>query len=508
MQKNCIYDLVWLNRNDIACGGGDKNISIVDIETFEQKLLLKGHSESIKSLATLRQNTNILASASRDSSILIYDLRFNKNNDGTLHAINTIQSAHMCCSSQSAKTPSKSHKLTNTKTKSPVACILYHTEHMLISCGAIDSQIKIWDLRKTYSNRFIEPQPLHVLNNAFTTKGYSNLVLSYSNRFLYANCMNNHIYEYDLWENFTDNFKCKEICANSVHKNGSNYVKSSISPCDNFLLTGSSDNNGIIYPLKYKSHAKILKFEVHTSEVTAVDWSSNDLNQLITCSDDNSIRLWNVKKDLDDSVTDKCDLYRVKQYEADGGTHLMVNEEIQNAEVASENFDLYRQKYYSTKFHHTVVYNDPVFTNYQFKAIEREKKTFRNPQQISILNTPKFELKPRKAHFLMTTVDAKTDSPTKATQHAATASASKKRTIDKIFSEVLNLNSPNPSTSGSIGQQPASKRRLILESSGRTPVKNNTNENNSGSNPNTPTKAMKSTSILDFFSPKSHNKHT
>jgi WD40 repeat protein len=521
VQKNCIYDLIWLNRNDIACGGGDKNISIVDTETFEQKLLLKGHSESVKSLATLRQNTNLLASASRDSSILVYDLRFNKNTDGTLHAINTIQSAHMCSQpSQQAKTPSKTPsktlKFASAKAKSPVACIVYHNEHMLISCGAIDNQIKIWDLRKTYSNRFIEPQPLHILNNEFTTKGYSNLVLSYSNRYLYANNMNNHIYEFDLWENFNENFKCMPIVSthSSIHKNGSNYVKSSISPCDSFLLTGSSDNSAIIYPLKYKNHAKALKFDVHTSEVTAVDWSANDLNQLITCSDDNTIRLWNVKKDLHESITDKCDMYRVKVYETpvDDSVPMATSadESQQISTFTNENYDLFRQKHYSTKFHATVLYNDLLFTNYQLKAIENEKKAYKNQQQISILNTPKFQLKPRKV-FALTKTMVSTDSPSKTAQPTVTTSTSKKRTIDKIFSEVLNLNSPNPSSSMAdqgAHVQPASKRRLILESTGRTPVKNNANENNScSSNPNTPTKALKTTTILDFFSPKSQ-KHS
>lgn len=40
--------------------------------------------------------------------------------------------------------------------------------------------------------------------------------------------------------------------------------------------------------------------------MTAVDWNPIDSNQLITCSDDNTIRVWNVKRDLDMLKANEC----------------------------------------------------------------------------------------------------------------------------------------------------------------------------------------------------------
>ncbi len=40
--------------------------------------------------------------------------------------------------------------------------------------------------------------------------------------------------------------------------------------------------------------------------MTAVDWNPLDSNQLVTCSDDNTIRLWNVRRDLDTLKANEC----------------------------------------------------------------------------------------------------------------------------------------------------------------------------------------------------------
>lgn len=80
-QKSCIYDLQWLNSHEIACGGGDQNVSIFDVNTGTKLALLKGHTESVKSIAQLSINPFVLASGSRDGSVLIFDVRFNRSTD-------------------------------------------------------------------------------------------------------------------------------------------------------------------------------------------------------------------------------------------------------------------------------------------------------------------------------------------------------------------------------------------------------------------------------------------
>jgi WD40 repeat protein len=173
-QKSCIYDLEWLNRNELACGGGDQVVSIYDVNTGVRTSILKGHTESVKSLS---QSTNpfVIASGSRDGTILVYDLRCNKNQSTIeqidnftnevnqtvtyIRSINSLQFAlnaqatnSTTCSSRGgilkSKTsatlnPPMSSALSGPKRSSPVSCVLFQSENLLASAGATDGLIKV-----------------------------------------------------------------------------------------------------------------------------------------------------------------------------------------------------------------------------------------------------------------------------------------------------------------------------------------------------------------------------
>lgn len=190
------------------------------------------------------------------------------------------------------------------KKASPVASVLFQNEHTIVSAGATDGLIKVnlslffcfwiknyiergnfkkvWDTRKIYMSssvkKNVDPSPLyifdnqirqdhtsHLLNlNSKTSKGYSNIIMNHSRSRLYANCMNNYIYEYN-YQTYNDHHTRMLNKSNLIkestsahknddgtakkkyHTNQSNYIKSSISQCDKFILTGSSDFNAYIY---------------------------------------------------------------------------------------------------------------------------------------------------------------------------------------------------------------------------------------------------------------------
>lgn len=48
------------------------------------------------------------------------------------------------------------------------------------------------------------------------------------------------------------------------------------------------------------------------NEVTTVDWNPFDSNQLVTCSDDNTVRLWNVKRDIEFAESKECNFCRAE----------------------------------------------------------------------------------------------------------------------------------------------------------------------------------------------------
>ncbi len=174
-QKSCIYDLEWLNRNELACGGGDQIVSIYDVNTGVRTSILKGHTESVKSLSQ-SVNPFVIASGSRDGTILVYDLRCNKNQtlveqidnfsnepNQSVTYIRSINSLQFVLSAQSSVASSGrgvgvnilksktaatlnsplSPALSSTKRSSPVSCVLFQSENFLASAGATDGLIKV-----------------------------------------------------------------------------------------------------------------------------------------------------------------------------------------------------------------------------------------------------------------------------------------------------------------------------------------------------------------------------
>jgi len=480
IQKNCIYDIAWLSQYELACGGGDQSVAIVDCNSFERVSLLRGAKESVKSVSTLRGNPFLVASGSLDGSVLIFDSRCNKKSDEqhTIGPINTISPAHI----SSSYVPALHGKSTRARSAalaaasaanrvSPVSAVLFFSDHLIFSSGATDSIIKLWDIRKIYHSTThgkaspIDPVPLISFKNKFNgTKGYSCLALNHASTRLYATCMDSCIYEYDLANEMNliaigpvGPNKCvlKDEQGLSVfkkHKTSSNYIKSCVSLCDNFMLSGSSDSIGYVYPLRFRERLAPLQLESHLNEVTAVDWCPHDFNQLITCSDDNSVRVWNVKKDLSAVDQSKCDLVRARVYQSkseaappspDVGGY--------RSEVMLTDTDRWRKIYANT--------------NYNNLLLDRKKRNFVNDLPKlngDCSNEGKVSLKflSERPQSELNKFDAVAATP-KPVQKIVSdvqccTSTAKKRTIDSLFNELLNLNSAETS-------QRTSKKRLLMD---------------------------------------------
>ena len=227
----------WLNGHELACGGGDQFISVYDINTCTRLAMLKGHSESVKSITLVPLNPFVIASGSRDGSVLVFDTRCNRHTEDTdpnvsyIRAVSSIQPAHFIdtngsgnlTSSSSAanrnfsvrsnvlkskssnstmlSSPSGLASVMQSKRPSPVACVSFQNEHLLVSAGATDGLIKVWDIRKIFARKNHENLPVFVFDNQLrklntsplsklATKGFSNLIFNSDRTRLYSNCLN------------------------------------------------------------------------------------------------------------------------------------------------------------------------------------------------------------------------------------------------------------------------------------------------------------------------------
>lgn len=77
--------------------------------------------------------------------------------------------------------------------------------------------------------------------------------------------------------------------------NSTFYIKSSLSPDDQYLISGSKDDKAYIWNVKYSK--PILALVGHEDEVTCVAWNKTNDLRIVTCSDDSRHKIWRINYD-------------------------------------------------------------------------------------------------------------------------------------------------------------------------------------------------------------------
>ncbi|RLW06889.1 hypothetical protein DV515_00004040 [Chloebia gouldiae] len=164
---------------------------------------------------------HVLAVANEEGFVRLYDteaqttsklifkghcFRRSDSQDGFYRHVNQISGAHNVAERQ---TPSKLKKRRqNLRGLAPlvdfqqsVTVVLFQDEHTLISAGAVDGLIKVWDLRRNYAAFRQDPLPLRSFCYPGTSTrklGYSSLVLDSTGANLFANCTDDSIYMFNM----------------------------------------------------------------------------------------------------------------------------------------------------------------------------------------------------------------------------------------------------------------------------------------------------------------------
>lgn len=294
IHSNAVFDLEWLSQEDkILSGSGDQTIMLHDIPTGSKLETFCGHKSSIKSISCRMDDDAVFASGSRDGHIMIWDKRiYHKNN--VVPPVDTISHAHTlgCGKKRTTRNAGLSRRAPAAMStiQQSVTSVLFQNANYLISAGAVDGCLKVWDVRKTYKVSK-ESSPVHVFHYPGTStriRGYSSLAMDSYGLRLFASCTDDRIYEFDI-HNYVD----KPVNTYGGHKNSTFYVKSAVSPDDQYLLSGSSDDNAYIWQIN-KPNSSPIVLKGNTAEVTSVAWCPNDLTKLVTLSDDAKTKVWRV----------------------------------------------------------------------------------------------------------------------------------------------------------------------------------------------------------------------
>ncbi|XP_007185043.1 denticleless protein homolog isoform X1 [Balaenoptera acutorostrata] len=298
---NAVFDLAWVpGELKLVTAAGDQTAKFWDVKAGELIGTCKGHQCSLKSVAFSKFEKAVFCTGGRDGNIMVWDTRCNKK-DGFYRQVNQISGAHNTLDKQ---TPSKPKKKQNSKGLAPsvdfqqsVTVVLFQDENTLVSAGAVDGVIKIWDLRKNYTAYRQEPiaSKSFLYPGSSTRKlGYSSLILDSTGSTLFANCTDDNIYMFNM-----TGLKTSPVAIFNGHQNSTFYVKSSISPDDQFLVSGSSDEAAYIWKVSIPWHPPTVLLG-HSQEVTSVCWCPSDFTKIATCSDDNTLKVWRLNRDLEE----------------------------------------------------------------------------------------------------------------------------------------------------------------------------------------------------------------
>ncbi|RUP44333.1 WD40-repeat-containing domain protein, partial [Jimgerdemannia flammicorona] len=292
---NAIFDVKWrTDDQSMLTASGDQTARLWDMKKRECTAVFSGHRCSVKSASFSPSDPNMVVTGSRDGSIMLWDVRC--TGVGMVTGDTTQAHRHHPRRAPAELLDTESQEAedgANDAGEKSVTAVLFpaHEDHLVASAGAADGLIKYWDIRQTNSNKII---PTPVASSVYDgpsqrPRGLSSLTLDNSGSRLFTVSLDNQIYMYDAHHlgkptaRFGhDRFHCASF-----------YIKTAISPDDQFIASGSADHSLAVWEIERPDRPPVF-FKGHTNEVTSVGWCRRDLFQLATCSDDATVRVWNM----------------------------------------------------------------------------------------------------------------------------------------------------------------------------------------------------------------------
>uniref|UniRef100_A0AAG5DFV4 WD repeat-containing protein 55 homolog n=1 Tax=Anopheles atroparvus TaxID=41427 RepID=A0AAG5DFV4_ANOAO len=322
---NAVFDIEWMpGELKLVSASGDHTAKLWSLTESEMVSTqsFRGHSRSVKTVAFRRDDPAVFATGGRDGAIIIWDVRAHLGANMLPRADNCIYSGH----AGGPGTPASHRKRTRHTPKIPaqgcsssITGLVFQDDNTLISCGAGDGVVKVWDTRRHYTSHQREPLPKHSFSYAGTTalKGFTNLTIDERRHRLYVNCMDNYIYCYNI-----STYDGQPLQRYGGFQNGTFYVKAALSPDGQYLISGSSDEQCYIWNVD--NPKPLVKLSGHAAEVTSVAWMQNRrVVRIVTCSDDARHKVWRLgPADMDSDglqqlrgSSEYCDSYRSEQAE-------------------------------------------------------------------------------------------------------------------------------------------------------------------------------------------------
>lgn len=332
---NAIFDISWSPDDSrlLTCSADQTSI-VSDTERFQSVARLMGHSGSVK--AGTWVDRNIITTAARDGNIHLFDLRTRGTSisdqnlldgqdgdistswtgkpkykrgrpegvaEGTLWPVLTVRQAH---GTGSRKNPSIS--LSATRSVTSLLSLDYGNQTTLASGGSGDGIVRFWDLRTLSDPRrvFLADPISQTSDRTYSggkqSRGIMSMVQGVGEIFTLTG--NSRI---DVHSLTSPGLSLPTTYSHPNLRVSSFYVKLAISPCKTAIASGSTSGSTFIWditqstslPRKKQVMGIELGWNKHQREVGAIDWAHD---QLVTCSDDYTSRIWRPNRSAYDLI--------------------------------------------------------------------------------------------------------------------------------------------------------------------------------------------------------------
>ncbi|XP_046962284.1 protein lethal(2)denticleless [Vanessa cardui] len=286
--NNAVFDLAWMPQNmKFVTVSGDHTACLWDVAEAAPRrvLVFSNHTRSVKTAAFRPREPGVFATGARDGRVLVWDAR--------AAAPALVLRPDVCLAGCHAFAPRASPRARRARADPrralSITGLAFRDDLTLVSCGECDGNIKVWDMRKNYGVYKREPLPKHSIPycGSSARNGYTNLIIDDAGVRLYASCMDDVIYCFNV-----STFGSLPEQRYVGHENSTFYIKTGLSPDGAYLVSGSSDKHAYVWNVKYSQ--PVVRLSGHRAEVTCAAWCQRGDTKIVTCSDDARHKIWRV----------------------------------------------------------------------------------------------------------------------------------------------------------------------------------------------------------------------